>query len=94
MFETKDGELVRVAPPMRLAFRGGRTRIVDHERRAASRLKRQDLALAAALKSAHPVLNREGLSPAPAPAPGIEAACRLRASCNLSAAAEFLGRST
>jgi site-specific DNA recombinase len=64
MFETKDRDLVRVVLPMRLAFRGGRTWIVDHEGRAARRLKRQDVTLAAALKSAHRILSREGLNPA------------------------------
>jgi site-specific DNA recombinase len=64
MFETADGNLVRVVLPMRLAFRGGRTWIVDHQGRAARRLKRQDATLAAALRSAHRIMSREGLNPA------------------------------
>jgi site-specific DNA recombinase len=63
MFETREGDLVRIVLPMRLAFRGGRTWIVDHQGRAARRLKRQDVTLAAALKSAHRIMNREGLNP-------------------------------
>jgi hypothetical protein len=59
---------------MRLAFRGGRTWIRDHEGRSGRRLKRQDLRLAAALKAGHAILAREGLSPlTPAIAPEAKA---------------------
>jgi hypothetical protein len=64
MFESKERDLVRVVLPMRLALRGGRTWIVDHDGRAARRLKRQDLTLAAGLKSAHRILSCQGLNPA------------------------------
>ncbi len=63
LFETPDGELIRVVLPMRPVFRGGRTWLLDHEGRSHRRDKRQDLVLAAALKSAHAVLNRESLGP-------------------------------
>jgi hypothetical protein len=49
---------------MRLMFRGGRTWILDHGRRAVRRLRRQDIALAGGLKAAHRILDRGDLNPA------------------------------
>lgn len=63
MLETGDRALVRIVLPIRLAFRGGRTWAVDKGGRALRRTKRQDLALVAALKTAHAVLSRARLNP-------------------------------
>ena len=68
MFETHDAAFIRVVIPMRLAFRGGRTWIVDPDGQSMRRLKRQDGTLAAGLKAGHAILSVAGLSPS---APGL-----------------------
>ncbi len=52
---------LRVILPVRLSFRGGRTWIIGAAGAPTRRVRRQDAALAAGLRSAHSVLMRHGL---------------------------------